>query len=81
LRERYDNLFTEAGPDELKYSAAGNFNSKWGSYTSLIALCDGQITKFNEVTQLPIHECLTFLSYKRDETVLIEAQYQLASQK
>ena len=39
------------------------------------------LTKFNEVTQLPIHECLTYLSYKKDETVLIEAQYKMASQK
>ena len=67
LIKRYDGLFDEdAGEDEVKHSSAGNFNKKWGGYVSIAVLAGNNITRFEEVTRLNVHECLTFLSYKKD---------------
>ena len=65
--ERYGDLFnSDAGEDEDKFSSGGNFNKKWGGYISIAVLSGNDITKFDQVTRLNMHECLTYLAYKKD---------------
>ena len=67
LVSRYNDLFSEdSGEAEDKYSSTGNFYSKWGGYISIAVLAGNDLTKFDTVTRLNIHECLTYLAYKKD---------------
>ena len=65
--ERYGDLFdSEAGEAEDKFSSSGNFEKKWGGYISIAVLAGNDITKFDKITRLNMHECLTHLAYKKD---------------
>ena len=67
LSERYGDLFdSESEGDDDKFSSGGNFNKKWGGYISLSVLAGNDVTRFEAVTKLTMHECLTFLAYKKD---------------
>jgi hypothetical protein len=47
-----------------------NFAKKWKGYTSVFELANGNIQKIDEVTNLPLEQCLLFLAYKADKGVL-----------
>mgnify|MGYP003133720227 FL=1 len=40
--------------------------SKWGWYNTLYVLCNDNILNINKITELPVMEVLTFLSFKQD---------------
>ena len=64
--ESYDSLFGE-GQGDSEYSATANFNSKYGWYSSIYALSQGDITKFDSITRLPINQCLTYLTFEKEK--------------
>ena len=66
----YDGLFTQGQPD---LSAVSNFGAKWGWYQSIYALAKGDITRFENITKLGVHECLYALEFIKEKTE-IEAQ-------
>ena len=69
VSERYPSLFPEsneesdAAPD---LSSESNFNKKWNGYSSIAALSGNDVTKFDLITELPMHQCLTYLVYLQD---------------
>ena len=72
LVERYSTLY-QTGSNEGGQSRTGNFAKKWGFYQNFYTLAKGDITKFDIVTKLNIHECLTYLSYEKEKNE-IEAE-------
>jgi hypothetical protein len=71
LTDRYPNLFTgefEEGEDTKSrdYSGVGNFNQKWSGYHSIAVLANNDVTKFDQITEMNIHKCLTYLVYIGD---------------
>ena len=67
--ESYDSLFTVSGG----LDARANFGAKWGWYQSVYALADGDVTKFDEITELNVNTCLLMLTFKKEKAD-IEAQ-------
>jgi len=66
--ELYADLFGESTEeDEEKgfgeFSKQHQFSKQWGWYTSIYELAQGNVTRFDEVTRLPIHQFLTALLY------------------
>lgn len=43
-----------------------DFSAKWGWYSVIYNLSNGDVTKINEVTRLNANECFTFLCYSKD---------------
>ncbi len=68
LTDRYPDLFTGDVEDsgEKRISATDGFSEKWSGYHSIAVLAGNDILKFDSVTGLPIHQCLTYLSYHKD---------------
>jgi hypothetical protein len=73
LIDLYPDLY-DAGDNEhtqdSKFDSSSNFGRKWGLYGTIATLAGNDPTKFDSVTRLNVHECLTYLSYKRDLTIL-----------
>tara|TARA_R100001377_G_scaffold12725_1_gene6378 strand:- start:223 stop:477 length:255 start_codon:yes stop_codon:yes gene_type:complete len=68
IAELYTELFGEGnqgGTDERS-----GFSRKWGSYSELYALAQGDITRFTEVTKLPLHQCLMYLAFEKEKAEL-----------
>lgn len=63
VNKRYPELFDSAGSSSGKEVG---FNKKWGWYTSLYALTDGNILQLDEVVEMNINKVLTWLAYKSD---------------
>jgi hypothetical protein len=70
FRERivsgYDGLFTLGGND---LSTEANFGAKWGWYQSIFGLAHGDITRFENITKLNMHECLYVRVYEREKRI------------
>ena len=70
--------------EDDKRGQSGNqpgFNRVWGLYSTIAVLADNDITKFDSITKLNVHECLTFLGYKKDLGVLEQERIARANQK
>jgi hypothetical protein len=66
LAKLYPEIFEDGiGGDTTQHQI--NFAKKWKSYTSIIQLANGDITKIDEVVQLPLEKCLLFLCYQSDK--------------
>tara|TARA_R110002096_G_scaffold64688_2_gene157472 strand:- start:3848 stop:4102 length:255 start_codon:yes stop_codon:yes gene_type:complete len=63
--DSYDELFGKSGPQGL--DSVSQFNSKYGWYQSLYALANSDITKFKNITELNVHECLMMLCFMKDK--------------
>lgn len=61
----YDTLFGHSG--EGGYSATTNFSRKWGWYSSLYSLSQGDVTRVENITKLNVHNCLTMLSFEKEK--------------
>ena len=72
LAERYPEVFDgggiEGGNPESTYQA--NFSRKWGAYQTITILSNDDITKFEEVTQMPLETCLLYLCYRADKNTM-----------
>ncbi len=64
--ESYPKLFKDGG-DGDGFSAEEQFNKQWGWYNSIYQLAGGNIAKFDEVTKLPLFQCLTYLTYEKQK--------------
>ena len=71
LIQTYDQLFRAGGGES--YSAVSQFGEKWGWYQSIYQLAQGDIRRFEHITELNIHQCLTLLSFEKERSE-IEAQ-------
>ena len=41
--------------------------SKWGWYNSIYGLAQGDITRYENITKLNVHECFMMLSFMKDK--------------
>jgi hypothetical protein len=69
FRERtiagYPELF--GGEEADDYSRQGQFAKRWGWYTTVYQLAQGDIRRFAEITRLELHECLHFLTFEKQK--------------
>ena len=71
VTERYEQLFT-GGNGETTTLSAG-FGKKWGWYSSIYALAQGDIERFEGITSLELDQCLTMLTFMKEKNE-VEAQ-------
>jgi hypothetical protein len=43
-----------------------NFSSHWGWYSAISTLCEEQVWRFDDVSNLSLYQCLNHLSYIKD---------------
>ena len=65
LVENYDELFGQGANTSL--DAVSQFSTKWGWYNSIYGLAQGDITRFEDITKLGVHECFMMLSFMKDK--------------
>ena len=65
----YDGLFTE-GSSEGAYSSQGGFNKKWGWYSSFHKAAQGDVTRFENISELGVHKVLMYLEYENEKATL-----------
>ena len=66
LTEAYPDIFSGGDGGEVEdFSASGQFAKRYGWFNTLYALCDGDVTKFNEVTKTELSIALLFTEYKQ----------------
>ena len=65
LVENYDELFGQGGNTSL--DAVSQFSTKWGWYNSIYGLAQGDITRYEDITKLGVHECFMMLSFMKDK--------------
>ena len=68
LCNEYSQLF-ESGTGDTTSSRSG-FGKKWGWYQSLYALAGSDITRFENITKLNLHECLLMLTFMKEKSEL-----------
>ena len=61
----YDELFGQGGGTSL--DSVSQFSRKWGWYQSIFGLAQGNITRFEDITKLGMHECFMMLSFMKDK--------------
>lgn len=66
----YPSVFSRSGTSEG--IEAVKFFDKWGWYSTLDMLADGDFTKYEKVEMLNIHFMLKFLSHRLEKNRLIE---------
>ena len=68
---RYPDLF---GEGENEYTSEAQFGRKWGWYSSFYQLAQGDVTRFDRVGRLGVHEALTFLVFEKERIDLERKQ-------
>lgn len=58
---------TNEEDENQDFSSRGQFSKQWGWYTSIYAIADGDLTKFDTVTKLNILQCLTYLTFEKQK--------------
>ena len=66
--ESYPELF-EQGIAELD-QARIDFGKKWGNYSELYTLAQGDIRRFNAIAKERLHTCLMYLAYEKEKAEL-----------
>ena len=78
VNTNYPELFGGIDGERNDYGAETNFGSKWGWYQSVYGIAKGDVTKFENITELNVHECLMYLAFEKDK---IELEKQLIKRK
>jgi hypothetical protein len=75
IAEIYDGFFTRIEDGgQNNYSAAYQFSQRWGWYQSIYAIAGGDLLKFESVTKLTLHQCLTWLSFEKEKIAIENKQ-------
>ena len=73
FRERvissYDGLF-EGGNSEGGVSSEGGFNKKWGWYTSFYQAAQGDVTRYEHISEQRLHKILMYLEFVNEKQTL-----------
>jgi len=72
LAERYAEIFDGDG---VASQHQANFAKKWGSYTTIVELANGDITKFDSITKEPLEKCFLYLCYRADKVQASELMH------
>jgi len=67
--EQYNYLLEKSDDEEGfgDFSQRIQFAKQWGWYSSVYGIAAGDLQKFRIVTKLPIHDCLTFLTFEKQK--------------
>ena len=65
LTEFYPELYEQGAGVASQHQV--NFSKKWGNYSSIVELANGDIDRIDMVTKQPLEKCLLLLSYKADK--------------
>jgi len=69
--ENYDELFTQsAGDGGSGFNLSASFGKKWGWYQSIYGLTGGDVSRIDEITKIPLHQCLMWLAFEKDKNDL-----------
>ena len=68
LVESYDELFN--GETRESISAIHQFSIRWGWFTSIYGLSQGDIRRIEDITKLNVHLCLNFLLFEKQKNIL-----------
>ena len=71
--ESYPELFGKS--EEIVCTAETGFNEKWSWYQSIYGLAQGDVRRFDEVTQLKLHSCLQYLAFEKDKADLQQQMF------
>lgn len=64
----------EESEDGGEYNEATQFGKQWGWYSSIYALAQGDFTKFNDITNFKLTECLTYLTFEKQKQEIEQRQ-------
>jgi hypothetical protein len=68
IADSYPTIFGEpAGDEEPTFDIQTNFSKKWGWYSAIYQIAGGNLLKVDEITTLPLRQCLTFLEFEIDK--------------
>ena len=76
--ERYPELYEGGGVSSEQQI---NFGKKWGNYTGIVDLANGDIRQIDEVVKEPLEKCLLLLAFKADKNVLEDLVHREAMKK
>ena len=68
LIQDYDGLFGQGGDGGT--DAISGFGKKWGWYQSIYTLAQGDVRRFEDITELEIHTCFTMLTFEKEKNEL-----------
>jgi len=78
----YPRLFSErAEGDKEDFTSRAVFAKKWSWYQSIYAIAKGDLTKFDEVTRLGVHECFTYLSFEGEKNEIEQQEINKISKR
>ena len=64
----YTEIYTKES-DQREYANSRDvFGKKWGWYQSVYALAKGDVLKIENVTKLPLYQCLNYLAFEKEKT-------------
>ena len=76
----YPELFGEGDEKGQEYgndfSETTQFAKRWGWYQSIYALAKGDVTRFDEVTELRLTKCLTYLVFEKQKNEIERRQFE-----
>tara|TARA_B110000977_G_scaffold99500_1_gene130664 strand:+ start:153 stop:407 length:255 start_codon:yes stop_codon:yes gene_type:complete len=68
LIQNYDELFGGGGNKGL--DSVSQFSSKWGWYQSIYTLAQGDVRRFEDISELSVHTCFMMLSFEKEKNEL-----------
>ena len=68
LIKNYDELF--GGKSDKSLDGVSQFSRKWGWYQSIYGLAQGDIRRFESITELNVHSCFMMLSFMKEKSEL-----------
>jgi hypothetical protein len=76
--DSYAYLFGTADKNEQEdgneFSEQAQFQKQWNYYTSIYALAQGDITRFDTVTGYRLTQCLTYLTFEKQKQEIEQRQ-------
>jgi hypothetical protein len=70
FRKRFNQLYPEIFGESEGKTDEHQFNKKWGWMGFIHLLTDGDVTKFDAVSKLPMHTNAMWAAYKSDLATL-----------
>ena len=62
--------YLQEATEKLTTQQKQTLEVKWGWYQSVYGIAKGDVTKFNNITKLNVHECLMYLAFEKDKVEL-----------
>jgi len=75
IADGFPALFEGSDSEGEDYSREGQFAAKYGWFSSLYALAQGDATKYRAVTEMNHLEALLFLEFEKEKTEIERIRY------